>query len=1595
MRLPRALLTLLLPIALLLPVSGTPGGPGAEAPWRAGGWARSFAVPRPTLPGQPAFLEAGGAVGASLRLRLHRVKDPAAFLDKLLRTPDGEPFLEGGRGPADPLDTLREALLWSGRRAFVTVHRTATRALRDLAKGSERLQPARTPAGTPEPGGALPLEGRPDLELVEERIPRITEETAAPTPDQAKEPPPFGDEAYRQDVGRLSRLELPPQPAGLYVVELLNGSEAAYVPWLVTDLALLAEQDGSRLRLQAVQALDGAARPGVPVQLYEAGRPRALGATGSDGTLEAPAGPGLRRIVLAGQGASFALLAIQGQSFAAVQQRLYAFTERPLYRPGQEVHVKAVLRVVEDLENQVAKGVASLPYRVLDPEDVEVAKGEARLLSADTGSYGADFRLPGKGRLGLHRVVFQGPRGPGQAEFKVEQFQKPAFTVAVTAPKAKVGLGDPLPFHVEASYFYGAAVREAKADWFLYKVVPRRDAWYLDDDAGPAPELMESGQLTLDAGGKGDLDQLKAESDGLWRLVVKVTDSSGQANSGLAQVRAAAADLVLRLETDRLLAAPGKSFQVTARALDLDGNPQPGTAVALKACRVVAEQGETWSDPTRLKPGEVVAQAPGPTAALTIPQGGEYLLVAEARDRSGRPVTAQRLVTVADEGTQLPAVAELRAAADRPEYRPGDTARILVQLPRPRLTLRWTVEHEALAGTDRRLVQGTTAVVTIPVTKAMQPNAWAVFQVVAEGRRQLAEVPLRVPRADRRLQVDVRPDRERYQPGQPMQVEVQVKGADGRPAAADLSLGVVDEAIYALSQELNPDPVRFFNPARRHAVLRAGSSDWSFYDLLRVQRPVGSLKQTRRGDFKEDEAAKLRQNFQDLAHWAPMIAVGRDGKARASFTLPDNLTAWRATATALTADTRMGVGRASRPASKPLQVSLTLPRALALGDRARAIALVRNLSGRPLAGKVALEAANGTLEGAGGEFNLPDQGEYRLSLPLSTVKTGALAVTAKVQGGGLQDGERRTVQVEDPLVPASVSGALVLDGDPHTVTVPAPAKAAGEASLVLTPVGSLEHLLGPSLPYLIAYPYGCVEQVLSSFMPNLLVADLARRKLMPPLDWPQLKDLDRNVRDGVFQVYACQLPNGGWGWWSPKDFGLSANPHTTGYALQSFAIMKQLGYAVDENVSRRGRQAALAAFREAAQQADARGAKPYDPKAFPNQSEDPAADAAFLLLSLAQAGEPVAGLLESTADKVLRGVWPGAHVAAMTALAAAQAGHPRAEALLAKVEAAVVRRGGTAHWEGPRDHWYGYASGDVVPTVMALKALCLRRPDSPLIAEGEAYLATEYRGCGWYSTWSTAQALSLVPYLAKLRPLHWEALNLKAAVQDGPAWDFASVDRLAYRPWGARDPRPGFLPLAEPRPVTFTASGKGIVVWTYAYQVPGSAVPAPAGESSGALRLGLSRKLWRLRTPQQTGNPKHGWVRVPWTGTLAQGDEAWMELDLRCAQSADYVLLEVPVPAGLEPIVKLEGLVLEGRPLAEGDVTDAWDKPRIEVRPDKVCFIFQHLGSWQRPKVRLLLRAGMAGNYRIRPARLVLMSNEAQWTTCDGAQVTVQEGGQP
>src|SRR6478672_995772 len=91
------------------------------------------------------------------------------------------------------------------------------------------------------------------------------------------------------------------------------------------------------------------------------------------------------------------------------------------------------------------------------------------------------------------------------------------------------------------------------------------------------------------------------------------------------------------------------------------------------------------------------------------------------------------------------------------------------------------------------------------------------------------------------------------------------------------------------------------------------------------------------------------------------------------------------------------------------------------------------------------------------------------------------------------------------------------------------ARSRAAPSITVSLAPSLAGSLLGALDFLTDYPYGCTEQTLSSFLPNLLVTrSLSELKLLPT---ERLSALDKQVSAGLQRLYDFQHDDGGWGWW--------------------------------------------------------------------------------------------------------------------------------------------------------------------------------------------------------------------------------------------------------------------------------------------------------------------------------------------------------------------------------------------------------------------------------------------------------------------------------
>jgi len=124
----------------------------------------------------------------------------------------------------------------------------------------------------------------------------------------------------------------------------------------------------------------------------------------------------------------------------------------------------------------------------------------------------------------------------------------------------------------------------------------------------------------------------------------------------------------------------------------------------------------------------------------------------------------------------------------------------------------------------------------------------------------------------------------------------------------------------------------------------------------------------------------------------------------------------------------------------------------------------------------------------------------------------------------------------------------------------------GKPSLRSFAIPLASFALRVTLDYLTSFPYGCTEQTMSSFLPNVIVAQAL--KDVPAAKIRASNDLDTKVQKGLDRLYAYQHEDGGWGWWKDDK----TDPFMTAYVVDGLTLAGRAGYQIETWRRDRGRE---------------------------------------------------------------------------------------------------------------------------------------------------------------------------------------------------------------------------------------------------------------------------------------------------------------------------------------------------------------------------------------------------------------------------------------
>jgi uncharacterized protein YfaS (alpha-2-macroglobulin family) len=1509
----------------------------------------------------------------SLDVRVYKVQDPFAFFAGL-RDPhqlgsDNQVFVPQERSPIERLGdwkrSQRAALRDFLRRQLSVQYRAARTKANDTQQTAQRVQ---LNVGT---FAQVPLLN-PDQLVTSwrELLPN------------------------RRDA-EVRRVPLDIRVPGAYVVEAVHDRLRAYTVVMVSDVGLVTKTAPGQVVLFAANRFSGEPMAGCDMRILAQQKPAADGQTSADGVYEAVMPETRAERVLGIARCGDEVVATDPGAYALLQPRRelvgYIYTDKPIYRPGQTVHVKGILRwreqdALRPFDRRTVELVASdLNDKVIFRQQLEVDA---------FGAVHAAVVVPASAALGIYALRIQSQDQQATSAFEVQEYRKPEFEVIVTPASRFVVQGQQAVVTVQARYYFGQPVANGQLRW-----VVNQQPYYSPlrwSDSGEEEESTyfygneqtQQGTLRLDANGRAELRiPLAADADGRdysARIEAQVTDSGSRQVSGNTIVHATWGSFLLSARVNASVVRPGARVETSINAVDYLGTARGNVPLTVALERLEYRAGY-YAEPTitRVMSVEATTDAGGnAAAAVTLPSGqsGSFRITATALS-DGRTVRGETWVWVPGEGT--PAYdgdRYLELIADKRTYAPGDTARLLVRGETVTGPIFVTKEGQHVSW--YRLLRPTASdAIEVPIEAGDAGDVYVSVAYMREGRLYRAERRLSVPATERTLQVTVTADQAVSRPRDPGVFTIRVVDQRGTPVRAQVSLGVVDEAVYGVKPDETPDPIRFFYRREYTRVFTSFSRDYYFTGYSGSERLQLASRRRRPftlADFKGDKPVQpeVRKDFPDAIYWLGTIVTDADGLAKAAVKYPDALTTWRLTARAVTENTSAGVTVARTTTTKDLIVRAVTPRFLTEGDDWVLPTIVHNYRQEPRTASVTVQAtglaASEPLASAGTGTPLPSGGERRddWRFAANTVGTARVTATAKTES------DTDAVELPIPVVPyglrreAGVSGSLVGAGEATaTVTIPDSSNPAMRSVRIAMAPSLAGSLLG-ALDFLTEYPYGCTEQTISSFLPNLLVTRAMTELKLAPTE--RLSSLDRMVSAGLQRLSDMQHDDGGWGWW-PSD---PNHPFMTAYALWGLDEARRANVRVGPGRIENGARALARMYLE-----------------YPRAIPDLKAYMAYAL-QRAAAGQPqiqwfADGQVRQYTHAAARDELWGArdrmspYGRALLLLLLDEATDARGDELAKTLEGEATTTGELSSWQSDSDPLlFDSTETTIEATAFAVQALARRNPQSPVVERAVRFLLLNRTAGYWGTTKQTAMAIYGLLAFMHARGETAQPFTVDVYVNG------AMTGRQTFSAAAMTAPDPVYV--TAPARVganqirLVKRDGSGSLYWSAAatyYDTEG------AGARSGGRQLAVARR-YALLSPVTVGD-RIVYREAPFSGTAKPGDVLTVRLTAAGSPDWRYLVLEDPLPAGVEAVQDTTAY-----PLENDDARRWWWGSRVEYRDQRTVF-FQEGFEQGRYEFVYFVKVTSAGTFRAVPAQISPMYVPGVFASSDPLTMTVGVPGEP
>ncbi|MEA1936969.1 MAG: alpha-2-macroglobulin family protein [Patescibacteria group bacterium] len=892
-------------------------------------------------------------------------------------------------------------------------------------------------------------------------------------------------------------------------------------------------------------------------------------------------------------------------SVAKTAQKIYSYTDRPIYKPGQEVHIKGLYRIGYDGDYEIFRD-KKIPLKVYNSKNEEILSQELEV--NDFGTFNTKLILDTKASLGRYRIVAKNAK----AYFEVEEYVPAPFKVETKTDKEEYISGDMLNLDIDASYYFGAAVEGGEVeysigsqDYYFDKYTDEYfnfgSRWYYCYDCSYGDKFILRNKTELDSSGKAkishrlDLNKLFADQKDvkskIFVVYITIKNSNGQAVSAQKSFVVHRGEYYLGLKTDKYFLSKNESFKAKVKSVNTEGKEISVQNIKLQINKIKWVQNKRkevdggyyykWEKELELIQEKTIStnQNSDWSGNFSLDKEGEYELKATSKDSRGNIITNSYNIYVygnAQVDVRRTNDTELEIVVDKSDLEIDNQAKIIIKSPYKKARALISIERGKVFKYEIVDINQSLYNYSFPVLAEYTPNFYvSVILLSADSNPEVkfGQVQFKVDTERKELDVSVKPDKKTYLPGEEVVLNLEAKDYAGNPAETEFSVAVADLSVLALKGNPKKNPLVFFYGGFPLTISTSSNLENILYEV-----DIASGTKGGGGAESEDLAKKKRGIFKDTALWQAVVRTDKNGKAEIKFTLPDNLTTWQVESVGISKDTKLGVDYQDFIARKDIMVIPLKPRFIVPGDEFYLGAKIFNQTKQKQ--NLRVEFKSGTL------FLKNDSGKKDVQIEANGSETVYFNVTAEqskqngihkfvlfAKNSAYEDTVENTIKITrndtyETTATAGYSNATLVE---EFVYLPEDI-VGNKGELTIQNSATLAVFLSDALNYLLGYPYGCSEQIASKLASIAIVKkglnleNVGDKFELENIEFDgQEYTIDEIVEIGLARIYENQKSNGGFAYYPDGNPNIYLTLHIT----NTLKDLKDAGYEINDNSLKR------------------------------------------------------------------------------------------------------------------------------------------------------------------------------------------------------------------------------------------------------------------------------------------------------------------------------------------------------------------------------------------------------------------------------------------